>query len=88
MKNWKLYDGNEQHKKRISGKEYDKYTDSYKDISYGVQKAWVYVEPKEPENGNDYVSPSLQEKVKNGEQCDISDFDERFKDIKVNIIDE
>lgn len=40
------------------------------------------------ENGNDYLAPSLQEKVKNGEQCEISDFDERFKDIKVNIIDE
>lgn len=47
MKNWKLYDGNEQHKKRISGKEYDKFSDSYKDISYGVQKAWVWYETEE-----------------------------------------
>ena len=40
------------------------------------------------ENGNDYLNPSLQEKVKNGEQCEISDFDETFKGINVNVIDE
>lgn len=72
--NWELYDGNEQHKKRISGFEYDKYSDNYKEVSYGVQKAWVYVEPKEPENGNNYLDPCLKEKILNGKQVEIKDF--------------
>ena len=46
MKNWKLYDGNSQHKKRISGFE-KAYDGTYKEISYGVQKAWIWYETEE-----------------------------------------
>jgi len=46
MKNWKLYDGNAQHKKRISGKKLV-YGDVYQTVSYGVQKAWVWYETEE-----------------------------------------
>ena len=46
MKNWKLYDGNPQHKKRISGKKkgFDGYMEN---VSYGVQKAWIWFENEE-----------------------------------------
>ena len=46
MKNWKLYEGNAQHKKRISGRKL-LYGDTYEEISYGVQKAWVWHETEE-----------------------------------------
>ena len=46
MKNWKLYDGNAQHKKRISGFQTG-YDGSCREISYGVQKAWVWYETEE-----------------------------------------
>lgn len=46
LKNWKLYDGNPQHKKRISGRELS-YGDTYNIISYGPQKAWVWYETEE-----------------------------------------
>lgn len=46
MKNWKLYDGNEQHKKRISGHRL-LYDNTWEEISYGVQKAWVWYETEE-----------------------------------------
>lgn len=78
MPNWQLYDGNEQHKKRISGQEYDRFKEIYKEISYGPQKAWVYVEPQEPENGNDYVDPSLKKKIDRGEQLTYEDYDKAF----------
>lgn len=39
-------------------------------------------------NGNNFLAPSLQEKVKNGEQCDIEDFGKIFKGIDTNIYDE
>lgn len=57
MKNWKLYDGNSQHKKRISGSRVGN-DGFYQDINYGVQKAWVWCESEEE-------AKSRQEELKN-----------------------
>lgn len=40
------------------------------------------------ENGNDYLAPSLQKKVKNGEQLTTEDFNKMFPDIDVSVFEE
>lgn len=58
--------------------------------TYGTQKAYEYIyeiEEEEPEklNGNDYINPVLQEKVKKGEQLEVSDFENLIKQKGINL---
>lgn len=75
LPNWQLFDGAKDHRKEfknvVVGKDYQG-NPIY--ANYGKQKAWVYVEPQEPENGNDWVDLLLKEKVKNGEQLTHEDY--------------
>lgn len=75
LPNWELFEGAKDHRKDfkniISGKDY---LGNLTYVNYGKQKAWVYVEPKEQENGNNYLDPSLKPKVEKGEQLTYEDF--------------
>ena len=89
LPNWQLFDGAKDHRKDFkniaTGRDYQG-NPTY--ANYGKQKAWVYVEPEEPEKGNDYLAPSLQEKVKNGEQLTTEDFNKMFPGIDVSVFEE